>query len=279
MQPNQLQALLHLLDDPDPFVQSHIESAILQAGQAAVPLLEQKWLETADPQIQQRIEELLDLIQLETVGQILYEWRMGTEQPLFPALLQVARLSYPSLNIAKYTAAYRRLVHTTWLQLPSYGDTFEKLLILNRHLFVQERFQPETVRPNHPRYYFIHEVLDTRRGNTFSLTVLYYLLASELEMQVSVVSIGNRYLIRYFDGTLHFYIDPYKKGFVLLANQLMQILQNSNLSDNLAHYASLSHPYLILRLTQHLEEAYRAEGKPDKQRLYAALRERIDVQI
>ncbi|MCX8111689.1 MAG: transglutaminase-like domain-containing protein [Bacteroidia bacterium] len=275
----QLQALLNLIDDPDPYIQSHIEAVLIQAGQAAIPLLEQKWLEATEPQVQQRIEELLDLIQLEIVGHLLYQWRMGAEQPLFPALMYVAQLSYPSLNIAKYTSAYRRLTHTTWLQLPSHGDPFEKLLILNRQLFVQERFQPEVTRPNASRHYFIHEVLDTHRGNSFSLTLLYYLLASDLGMQVSVVSIGSHYLIRYFDGTLHFYIDPYKKGVVLLATQLKQLLQNANLSDNLAHYASLSHPYLILRLTQHLEEAYRAEGRPDKQRLYESLRKKIDVQL
>lgn len=279
MQPEQLHALLRLLDDPDPQVQAHIEAVLTEAGQTVIPILEQKWLETTDPEVQRRIEELLDLIQLETIGHLLYRWRLEPEQPLFPALMYVAQLRYPSLDVARYTNAYRRLIHTTWLQLPAHGDPFEKLLVLNRQLFLQERFQPEATRPNASRYYFIHEVLDTRRGNTFSLAILYYLLASELGLQVGIVSIGSRYLLRYFDGNLHFYIDPYKKGFVLLAAQLKQVLQSARLSDNLAHYATLSHPYLILRLIQHLEDAYRSENDLDRQRLYAALRERIDVQM
>lgn len=279
MQMEQLHALLRLLDDPDPQVQAHIEAVLTEAGQSVIPILEQKWLETTDPEVQRRIEELLDLIQLEIVGQLLYKWRLEPEQPLFPALMYVAQLRYPSLDVTRYTNAYRRLIHTTWLQLPPHGDPFEKLLVLNRQLFLQERFQPEVTRPNASRYFFIHEVLDTRRGNTFSLTVLYYLLATELGLQVGIVSIGSRYLLRYFDGNLHFYIDPYKKGFVLLAAQLKQVLQSAGLSDNLAHYATLSHPYLILRLIQHLENAYRSEEDLHKQRLYAALRERIDVQM
>lgn len=279
MQPEEIQALLRLIDDPDPFVQSHIEAALIQAGQAAIPILEQKWMEITDPNLQRRIEELLELIQLETVGHLLHQWRLGAEQPLFPALLYVAQLRYPSLDVTKYTHAYRRLIHTTWLQLPPHGDPFEKLLVLNRQLFLQERFQPETTRPDDPKYYFINEVLDTRRGNTLSLSLLYYLLASELGLQVGIVSIGSRYLIRYFDGNLHFYIDPYKSGFVLLAGQLQQILKNVRLSDNLAHYATLSHPYLIIRLIKHIEEAYQKEGDTHKQQLYAALRQRIDVQM
>ncbi|MCS7297493.1 MAG: transglutaminase family protein [Bacteroidia bacterium] len=275
----QLKALLQLLDDPDPQVQAHLEEVLLKAGRQAIPLLEQKWLETTDPHLQKRIEELLDLIQLEIIGQSLYEWRLSPEQPLFPALMAVAQLRYPSLNLNKYISAYRRLIHTTWLQLPSHGDPFEKLLTLNRQLFVQEKFQPELTRPSAPRYYFLHELLDTHRGNSFSLTILYYLLASELGLQVSTIAIGSRYLIRYFDGNLHFYIDPYQRGLVLLAEQLKQILHNIGLSENLAHYASLSHPYLILRLIQHLEQAYEREQEYDKYELYAALRQRINLQL
>ncbi|MEN3040983.1 MAG: transglutaminase family protein [Bacteroidia bacterium] len=277
METNQLRALLHLIDDPDPQVQSHIEEVCLSAGQSVIPLLEQKWLETSDPIVQRRIEELLELVQLEVVGQLLYEWRLAPEQPLFPAIMYVAQLRYPSLNLSKYTNAYRRLIHTTWLQMPTHGDPFEKLLVINRQLFVQERFQAELTRPMDPRYYYLHEVLDTRRGNSFSLAVLYYLLASELGLQVAVVSIGSQYLIRYFDGNIHFYIDPYRKGFILLAGQLQQALRSAGLSENLAHYASLSHPYIIVRLIRHLEAAYEHTGEHDKKQLFSALRDRIDI--
>lgn len=275
----QLEALLRLIDDPDPAVQSHIERVFVEAGQSIVPILEQKWLEASDPEVQHRIEELLDMIHLETIGALLYQWRLQPEQPLFPALLYVAQLRYPSLNMSKYTAAYRRLIHTAWLQLPPHGDPFEKLLILNRHLFVQERFQREVTRPQASRYYFINEVLDTRRGNSFSLNVLYYLLASELGLQVSLVAIGGNYLLRYFDGNLHFYIDAYRKGTVFMVSQLKDILRQGGLSDNLAHYASLSHPYIILRLIEHLEIALQSEGQIEKARLYAALQERIRVDL
>ncbi|MDW8416020.1 MAG: transglutaminase family protein [Bacteroidia bacterium] len=279
MEIERLRALLYLVDDPDPQVQSHIEEMLLTAGQSAIPLLEQKWLETSDPLIQQRIEELLELVQLETIGQLLYEWRLAPEQPLFTALIYVAQLRYPSLNISKYTSAYRRLIHTTWLQMSPHGDPFEKLLVINRQLFVQERFQAEVTRPATPRYYYINEVIDTRRGNSFSLAVLYYLLASELGLQVSMVPIGSQYLVRYFDGNLHFYIDPYRKGYILLAAQLKQALRNAGLSENLAHYASLSHPYIILRLIMHLEDAYERAGELDKKMLFATLRERIHMHL
>lgn len=279
VEPAQLQALLRLLDDPDPEVQAHIASVLRGLGEAAIPALEQEWLQTTDPATQQRIEQLLEELQLDLVAQALHAWRLEPSQPLLPALLQVARLRYPALDLTKYTHAYSRLVHTAWLSLQGASDPFEKVLALNKHLFVQERFQPERTRPQAARSYFLHELLDTRHGNSFSLSVLYYLIASELGMGVSLVGIGERYLVRYFDGLTHFYVDPYQRGSFLLAVQLQEVLRRVGLSDNLAHYRPLSAPYVILRLIDHLTQAYAAEGETSKARLYAQLRERLDAQL
>lgn len=270
---------MSLLDDPDPEIQAHIQEALIEAGKEAVPLLEQYWWETQDPALRQRIEELLEAIQLEWVGKNLYEWRLKPEQPLFPALMYVAQLRYPSLEVSRYVAAYRRLVHTTWLQLPQQSEPIEKILTINQHLFLHERFQAEKVQSQASRYFFLHHVLETRRGNSFSLSTLYYLVTSELGLSVSLIQINTRYLVRYFDGNLHFYIDPYQHGFLLLPSQLKALLGQMGLSENLAHYTPLSPPYLVLRLIRHLEQAYEREGDIERRNLYAALREKIDIKF
>lgn len=279
VEPAQLQALLRLLEDPDPEVQAHIADVLRSLGEVAIPALEQHWLQTTDPATQARIEQLLEELQLELVANALHAWRMEPAQPLLPALLQVARLRYPALDLTKYTHAYSRLVHTAWLSLQGASDPFEKVLALNKHLFGQERFQPERTRPQAARAYFLHELLDTRYGNSFSLSVLYYLIASELGMGVSLIGIGERYLVRYFDGLTHFYVDPYQRGSFLLAVQLQEVLRRVGLSENLAHYRPLSAPYVVLRLIDHLVKAYTAEGEPGKARLYMQLRERLDAQL
>jgi len=273
----QLQALLQLLEDPDPFVQNHIEQELLKAGSSVIPLLEAQWLQTADPHLQRRIEELLERIQLEIVGQALYAWRKDPEQPLLPALLHIAQLRYPSLETHRYTQAFQRLVHTAWLQTSAQNDLLEKFSSLNQHLFHQERFRPELTRPYQSRYYFLNEVLDTRRGNLFSLHAIYYLIAHELDLAVSLIAIGNRYLVRYYDGNLHFYIDAWQQGAFLLPDQLREILRRVHLSDNLAHYPPLSPPYIVLRVIEHLIQAYDEEQDPPKKALFEALRERIAI--
>jgi len=273
----QLQALLQLLEDPDPFVQNHIEQELLKAGPSAIPLLEAQWLQTADPHLQRRIEELLEKIQLEIVGQALYTWRKDPEQPLLPALLYIAQLPPPPDDPPLHPTPPPRLIPPTAPHPPPQTAPRKNPPNPTHLLFPRNPFGPELTRPYQSRYYFLNEVLDTRRGNLFSLHVIYYLIARELDLAVSLIPIGNRSLVRYYDGNLHFYIDACQQGAFLLPDQLQEILRRVHLSDNLAHYPPLSPPYIVLRVIEHLVQAYDEEQDPPKKALFEALRERIAI--
>jgi regulator of sirC expression with transglutaminase-like and TPR domain len=276
----QLQSLLALLDDPDPEVQAAVEKAFLALGEAAISHLEAYWFATEDTYVQKRIEQLLETITLEQVATMLYHWRQDLSQPLWPALMAVARLQYPSLSIEKYTAQYSRLVHKAWLSLSGSYTPIDKILGLNQYLFQQESFAPEITRPRHPLAYYVHHLLETRRGNSFSLTVLYYLIAKDLEIDgLSLVSIQGRYLLRYYDGDLHFYLDPYQRGVFIRAEELKALLGRLSLPSNLAHYPPLSPPYVIIRLVAHLERAYEQNGQEGAASLHKRLRERLLAQF
>ncbi len=275
-----LKALLALLDDPDPRIQAEVDKAILALGEAAIPTLEAHWLQTQNPLVRSRIEALLEDITLDSVAEFLYTWRQEPVQPLWPALLAVSRLHYPNLQRDKYTALYNRLVHKTWLAFPQAADPIEKLSVINNYLFHVERFQAEITRPKHPDYYHIHLLLERRRGNPYSLSVLYYLVARDLDLEgLSLVSIQGRYLLRYYDGDLHFYLDPYQQGRFVMPGQLKELLERLSLPVNLAHYPSLSHPYLILYLVAHLARAYEEDGQSSPAALYHALLERLKAQF
>jgi regulator of sirC expression with transglutaminase-like and TPR domain len=276
----QVRSLLALLDDPDPAVQAAVEEAFLSLGEEAIPHLEAYWFATEDAYVQKRIEHLLETITLERVAMMLYQWREGLTQPLWPALMAVARLQYPSLPQEKYTTQYSRLVHKAWLTLSSAYTPLDKLLGLNQYLFQQEELSPEITRPRHPLAYYVHHLLESRRGNSFSLSVLYYLIARDLEIEgLSLVAIQGRYLLRYYDGDLHFYVDPYQRGMFIRAEELKTLLTRLSLPDNLAHYPLLSPPYLIMRLVAHLEKAYEQSGQENAAQLHGRLRERLLAQF
>ncbi len=272
----QLKALLALLEDPDPIIQEAVDQAILALGEAAIPHLESHWFQTQDIFVQSRIEGLLETITLDRVSETLYQWRQDLAQPLWPALMAVSRLQYPALQVEKYLSLYSRLVHKTWLAFPQSISAIDKLLAINQQLFHGESIGPEITRPKHPLYYYLHHLLETRRGNSFSLSVLYYMIARDLEVEgLAIVSIQGRYLIRYYDGDVHFYLDPYQKGVFIRAEELKAILARLALADNLARYPSLSPPYIIIRLVMHLEQAYRQQGHEGTAQLHARLRERL----
>lgn len=58
MEEKELQALVHLLDDPDQLIAEEIENKLLSLGPDIIPSLEEYWESAFDPYIQERLEKL-----------------------------------------------------------------------------------------------------------------------------------------------------------------------------------------------------------------------------
>lgn len=61
----ELNALIHLLDDPDEGIYSEIKSKFVSLGPPAIPHLESAWEHTYDIIMQKRIEHIIHFIQFQ----------------------------------------------------------------------------------------------------------------------------------------------------------------------------------------------------------------------
>jgi len=64
---NELNALIHLLDDPDQEVYQHVTDKLISLGTSVIPSLEDAWGNTFDPHLHNRLEELIHVIQFENL--------------------------------------------------------------------------------------------------------------------------------------------------------------------------------------------------------------------
>ena len=64
-QGTEIKALIRLLDDDDPEVFESVNARILSYGAVVIPELEEAWDASLDPELHERIEELIHQIQFE----------------------------------------------------------------------------------------------------------------------------------------------------------------------------------------------------------------------
>ena len=74
MKETEIKALVSLLDDEDTQIISHVEEKILSLGTPIIPFLENEWENNFNPQVQQRIEELIHTLQFILLKERITEW-------------------------------------------------------------------------------------------------------------------------------------------------------------------------------------------------------------
>ena len=75
MNNNEIKALVSLLDDEDKEILSHVEQKIISLGDAIIPFLEEEWENNFDPNVQKKIEDLIHLLQFDSLKNKLHQWK------------------------------------------------------------------------------------------------------------------------------------------------------------------------------------------------------------
>src|SRR5688572_3610750 len=98
MNEKEINALISLLDDTDEEVLGHVRDKLLAYGVAALPFLEDRYLNETEKTLQAKIYEIIDKIHSHGLKTELQTWAEGGGKDLFEGFFLVAKFRYPDLN-------------------------------------------------------------------------------------------------------------------------------------------------------------------------------------
>ena len=282
MDKEELNALLSLLDDPDRDVFLQVREKLLSLGEKAIPALENVWEQSFDTNIQTKIEGIIHNIQFNTTEQSLKEWASIPEQNLLTGALLIAKYQYPDLNEDKLKRHIQQIRQDVWLELNDKLTALEQVKILNHILFDVHNFRGNTKNYHAPQNSYINNVLESKKGNPLSLSLVYLIVAQDLEIPIYGVNLPEHFVLCYKDvhqlmtvktkrdeemiaqGIL-FYINPFSRGAVFGKKQLEIYLKKMNLEPQPAHYQPCTNLEMIKRLLRNLVFSYKKLGYAEKQ--------------
>jgi regulator of sirC expression with transglutaminase-like and TPR domain len=279
MEKSKFEALVRLLDDTDPVVAQHVEQELMRLGTTGITLLEEAWERAQDATVQGRLEELIYHIQVNHYTRELYEWRLSGGKDLIDGWMILTQIRYPTLDAQKYRNEVKKLVSKIWLQLATGMNDLEKLVVINRQLFNTEKYVGNFEEPERADNNFLGQLIDSKRGNSLSLSLFYAVICQELEIPLQVVNFKGYYALRYISRTTHFYIDAYNKGMFFTPQQVQDFLQKLKADTNVNTYKPLSNIYIILHLIQAIADALTQEGKERQAAVYKQLLTDIEVRF
>jgi len=268
----EINALVKLLDDPDPEVFQHVEKRLLEYGNEVIDFLENVWENSLDTVLQERIENVVHQIQFNIVKEDLTLWYQSGAFDLFKGAMVINRYQYPDLDEQKLINQLEEIKREIWLNLQYEMSSIEKVKLINHVFYNVYGFRGNTKNHMDPQNSYLSQVMESKKGNQISLAILYATLAQKLDIPVYGVNLPQHFILGYIDeskrneqefGVL-FYINAFNKGAIFGKHDVDQFLRQLSLEPMPGFYAPCSNVEIIRRIIRNLMTAYENLGMSEK---------------
>lgn len=275
--PEQIKALISLLDDPDKEVSQLVRNELIALGTDAIPDLENAWEQTFGTINQGLIEELIHSIQLDGLRSDLKTWIRGTQPSIFKGALLVARYQYPDFHEEPLYRFLEQLKQDIWLELNEQLTAMEVVNVFNHILFEVHGFSGNTTSFHAPQNSYMNLVMESKKGNPLSLCILYAELAKLLNIPIYGVNLPQHFILAYCDRKSYwpypapeeelpvlFYINPFSRGSIFSHRDIDAYLKQINVAPQISFFQPCQPGDAIIRMLHNLVHAYTKLGYPDK---------------
>ena len=164
-----------------------------------------------------------------------------------------------------------------WLELNNYLTPLEQVNVFNHVLFQLNGFSGNTSNIHDPQNAYLNILLETKKGNPVSLSLLYLILADKIKMPVYGINLPQHFVLSFHKdlmepdeteqkvkSSLLFYINPFNKGIIFSRDDITMFLKKLNITPKPSHYLPCTNLETILALVNSILHDYELAGVADK---------------
>ena len=259
MEEKELKALVSLLDDEDAQIISHVEEKIISLGEEIIPFLESEWESNLNPLVQNRIEDLIHILQFDLLKNRLVAWFEEDSPDLLKGMWLIATYQYPDLEYSRLRQDLEQIYYEAWLEFKTDVHPYDQVKLLNSVIFNKLRFGANTKNFHAPGNSMVNVVLENRKGNPISLCVIYMLVAQKLKMPVYGVNLPNLFILTYKsenENYAQFYINAFNRGLIFSKDDIDNYIAELRINPQDGYYPPCSNKDIILRSLRNLVNSF-----------------------
>jgi regulator of sirC expression with transglutaminase-like and TPR domain len=270
-QTNELNALLSLLDDPDPVVYDTVRKKLLSFGTDILPNLEELWRQMPNEKTIDRVEAIMNEVHYVQLEERLAIWSSGGAKSIKEAYMMICMYRFQNLQLDDLRATIKKIYQSAWLEITSYLSPVEQLNVLAGvvHSMYKLRMAEDT--KNSANYYFLNYLLSSKLGNVQSLAAVYLILSELLDIPIKCVKLADQVMLAYFDEVysfmnplgdpevrILFYIDP-ANGMLYTQTDVDAYLKKMNLPLDESVKEPMQNEDVIIRYLKAILTAYESD--------------------
>jgi regulator of sirC expression with transglutaminase-like and TPR domain len=273
MTEKEINALITLLDDPDADIYQSVSQTLMDRGIEIVPDLEKAWENSSGGPVQDKIETIIQKIQLNHVHASLSIWMTNGAVDLLEGAFIISKYQYPDLGFYEIVNAIEKIRHDVWLEISDNLTALEKVRVMNHIIFEVHKFTANNSNYYSPQNSYINQVLQSKKGNPISLSVIYAVVAQKLGIPIYGVNLPKNFILAYKDeyhdlfpsgDEVLFYINPFNKGAVLGKKEIDMFLKQQNIKPDPMFYKPCNNLEIIQRIILNLIFSYEKLGYESK---------------
>lgn len=275
---NEIKALISLLDDPDEFIYKEVKNKLMSLGEETIPFLEEFWeTNSMNPESQSRIEDLIQEIQFDATYSELEKWVQKKDPDLLRGALLINQFQYPDMDPKPILDTIEKMKRDIWLELNPNLTSFETIKVINKIIFDEYGFSGNKKNYHSPHSSFLSNVVENKRGNPLSLSIIYLLVTQDLGLPIYGINLPSHFVLCYLDelstnvhltemesDDILIYINPFSKGTLFDKSEIDSFLFQLNLPQNPEFYSPCSNKEIIKRMVNNLIFSYEKLGYTDK---------------
>lgn len=271
-------ALIRLLEDPDPIVFDHVRKKLIGMGPDILSQLEvAKFQFSTHEEHEDRIYGIVHQIRFNEIKDELNAWKNSSNRDLWRGAMIISKFQYPNLDIDHIEVELDKIKQKVWLEINEENTAFEIVKIFNHVLFDICGFQASKNNFYAPQNSFINTVLESKKGNPLSLSILYSVIAQKLQIPIYGVNLPNHFVLGFVDEfqtlkllgveedrNVLFYINPFSKGRIFDHNEIENYLRSLNLPLKKNYFEPCSNTEILKRMLTNLSYAFTKAGEDVK---------------
>lgn len=264
---SEIESLVYLLEDPDPYVQSEVKSRLFDLGESAVPLLDQQKSESKSDDERQLISDIIQWITYSSVEEDFLDVLEGGLQnlrQLEEAVFILSRLEDPTLRESEYKRKLDRFASLIRDEIRYSLDESQKMHKLLDFIFTELNFSGSTVDYYNPQNSYLNRVIDRRQGLPISLALVVLFLARRLDLPFLGVNMPIHFMIKHKTEQEEVLIDPFDHGKLVSYDQCYYFLKQNGVEPKSEHFREAKPAGILARLIRNLINSYEKLEKREK---------------
>lgn len=269
-----IEAIIRLLDDPDDEVFGVVKKQLFDEGVSVIKQLENTWENSDNEMIQHRIEMLTREIQLNHVSKEISKWAISGKHDLLEAAFWIAKYQYPGHDFASYEYLLDQIILDVKEEIHEDNTPLEKVTLINHIFFQSQKFTRTFSTINSPQNFYINNVLQTKKGNFFSLALLYAGIGQRLGIPLLALNLPDNFAVAYLnpkfidlpidEHSALFYINPANKGAVFGRHEIDDFLKKLKIRPESYYYIPMHNIDAIILQLEYLILSYSKLGMTEK---------------